>query len=372
MSIKRKVISAVLALAIILSSPFAIPHVSAVSLSAKSAVLICADTGEVLFEKNSRTRLPMASTTKIMTALVALECAELSETVTVSPLAAGIEGSSINLFAGEKIKLETLLYALMLESANDAAAAIAIYVAGSIEAFAEMMNEKAAELGLSDTHFTNPHGLYDESHYTSAYDLALIASHALKNEKFREIVSTYKISAPMTEGGASRLLVNHNKMLRIYDGAIGVKTGFTKKSGRCLVSAAERDGAAYVAVTLSAPDDWNDHKALLDHAFDTYEKLTLADTGELSYISPMVSGTVSFIKCTNTDPVYVYINKDNKNTITKKVELDRFYFAEIKKGDVLGRVIFFCDEKKVAECELVAAFDVPKVSYKKGLFSFFG
>lgn len=342
--------------------------VSALEISAKAAILISADTGEVIFEKNAHERLPMASTTKIMTALIVLENASLNDTVTVSPEAAGTEGSSIYLFKDEKISVGTLLYALMLESANDAAAALAIHVSGSIEAFADMMNEKAASLGLTDTHFTNPHGLYDDEHYTSAYDLACIASYALKNDTFRKIVSTKRASAPMTDESASRLFINHNKLLKIYDGAIGVKTGFTKKSGRCLVSAAERDRMTFVAVTLSAPDDWADHRAMLDLAFSSYERMELAKAGEISALLPVVSGELDFIKYENKNDIYININKDNKN-IETVLELRRFYFGGIKKGDPLGRALFYNGETLVAEAELVAVFDVPKKTYKNPFLS---
>lgn len=351
--------------------PFSFLHVNAADISAKAGVVISADTGNTVYEKNASARLPMASTTKIMTALVALEKSSPDEVVTVAPEAAGIEGSSIYLFAGEKIKMDTLLYALLLESANDAAAAIAIHIAGSIEAFADMMNEKAAELGLTDTHFTNPHGLYDESHYTSAYDLAKLAVKALENEKFREIVSTYKKSVPMEAGGAARLFVNHNKLLRTYEGAIGVKTGYTKKSGRCLVSAAERDGIRFVAVTLSAPDDWRDHAAMLDLAFASYERTLLARSKELSFTLPVIGGELPFVQCTNTDEAYAIVKKGGKN-VTCKIELPRFLFAEIKKGDALGSAIFYNNGKQVAKVPLTASFDVPRVTYKKGFFGIFG
>lgn len=366
---KKRILSIIFSL-LITFALFEPTRVGAIDVSAKAAIVMSADTKEILFSKNASDRLPMASTTKIMTALIALENAKLDETVNVSPMAAGVEGSSVYLFAGEKIKMETLLYALMLESANDAAAAIAIHIAGSIEAFADMMNKKAAELELGDTHFTNPHGLFDEAHYTSALDLAKIACEALENEKFREIVSTYKKSVAMTEGDTSRLFVNHNKMLRIYDGAIGVKTGFTKKSGRCLVSAAERDGMTFVAVTLSAPDDWRDHTALLDFAFENYESVCLAKKGELSYLLPVIGGEIGFVKCENADDVSAYIKKDNKN-ITAKTELDRFYFAEIKKGDILGQVIFYNNGKQIATSPLTASFDVPRIIYKNRLFQLY-
>lgn len=367
---KKRIISLILSLALAICT-FSLLRVSALDLSAKAAAILSADTGEVVYAKNASARLPMASTTKIMTALVALENTSPDEVVIVAPEAAGIEGSSVYLFAGEKIKMETLLYALMLESANDAAAAIAYHIAGGIEAFAGMMNAKARELGLENTHFTNPHGLYDEDHYTSAYDLAKLTVASLENERFKKIVSTYKISAPMEEGGESRLFVNHNRLLRTYDGAIGVKTGYTKKSGRCLVSAAERGGMTFVAVTLSAPDDWRDHAAMLDFAFSAYERTRLAGRGEFSFTLPVIGGELPFVKCENAAEAYAVIKKDNKN-VTYKIELPRFLFAQIKKGDALGRVVFYNGVKEIARLTLTASFDVQRIIYKKLFWGIFG
>ena len=246
-----------------------------ISLSARSAALYDPSSKTFLYTKNADERLPMASTTKIMTALVAIENASLDQSVAVSDEAIGTEGSSLYLKRGEILSMGDLLRGLMLRSANDAAAAIAYEISGSIEAFAEKMNEKAAIIGAESTHFTNPHGLDDTAHYTTAKDLAIIAAEALGNETFLSIVSTSKYIIKNTDGEA-RLLTNHNKLLSLYDGAIGVKTGFTKKSGRCLVGAAERDGTRLISVTINAPDDWNDHQALLDYGFFKLKSIPLA------------------------------------------------------------------------------------------------
>ena len=237
-----------------------------VSVSAKSAALYDPASKSFLYTKNADMQLPMASTTKIMTALVAIENADLDKSVSISDDAIGTEGSSLYLKRGETMTMKDLLMGLMLRSANDAAAAIAYEISGSIEAFAEKMNEKATQIGALNTNFTNPHGLDDPSHYTTAKDLAIITAEALSNKTFLNIVSTKKHIIKNSDGEA-RLLTNHNKLLNLYDGAIGVKTGFTKKSGRCLVGAAERDGTRLISVTINAPDDWNDHKALFDYGF---------------------------------------------------------------------------------------------------------
>ena len=222
----------------------------------------------------------MASTTKIMTALVAIENCPIDKMVTVSPEAVGVEGSSVYLKANEKISMESLLYALLLSSANDAAAAIAYEVAGGIPEFAELMNEKAKSLGLENTHFANPHGLDDAEHYTTARELALIARAALENETFSKIVSTKKKTISIHDGEESRLLVNHNRLLFEYDDVVGVKTGYTKKCGRTLVSAAEKDGVHLIAVTLSDGNDWVDHRAMLDYGYEKIECVTLCKAGD--------------------------------------------------------------------------------------------
>ncbi len=249
------------------------------TVSAEAACLIDARSGAVLFEKNSTARLPMASTTKIMTALVILERLPLDMLVSVAPEAAGVEGSSIYLKAEERISVETLLYGLLLESGNDAAHALAVACAGDIPSFAALMNQKADELGLVGTHFENPHGLTADGHYTTAYELARITAEAMKNETFRTIVRTKKKLAPSTDGELTRVFYNHNKMLRLYDGAVGVKTGYTKTAGRCLVTASETEGRCFIAVTLNDGNDWADHRAMLDFAAAHFDTVEIAPAG---------------------------------------------------------------------------------------------
>ena len=240
----------------------------AVDLSARAAALIDGKSGKVLFEKNKDERLPMASTTKIMTGLLACESKKMKKVVTVSPVASGTEGSSLWLEPGEKQTLENLTYGLMLRSGNDAAVAIAEYLGGSTEAFALMMNERAKKIGVQNTGFQNPNGLDAEGHFTTAYDLALISREAMKNKKFRKIVSTKSKTIPWESSEWDRSLTNHNKMLWRYEGCNGIKTGFTKKSGRCLVTSAKRGKTELICVTLNAPDDWNDHTKMLDYGFE--------------------------------------------------------------------------------------------------------
>ncbi len=341
------------------------------SVSARSAILIEAESGRVLYRKSADTRLPMASTTKIMTAVIALEkCRDLQKQVKVDARAVGVEGSSIYLYEGEMLTMENLIYALLLSSANDAAVAIACEVAGSVEGFADLMNEKAHELGLSDTHFTNPNGLHDDDHYTTARDLANLTAYALKNKTFKEMTSTKKKAIPMLEGEGTRLLVNHNKMLSMYEGAIGVKTGFTKKSGRCLVSAAERDGLTLIAVTLNAPNDWNDHKNLLDFGFKSYEKKHFASAGELCFDVPLISGEETTVKVKNSRDISAFLSREHGD-IKEIVELPRFAFASIKEGEVLGRIVYMLDGREIAEAPLIAEKSVNAKKYKKNIFDIF-
>ncbi len=339
------------------------------SVSAQSAVLIDLDSRAVLFEHNMREQLGMASTTKIMTALIAAEQAHLSALVQIPDEAIGVEGSSIYLEHGEVLTMEELLYALLLQSANDAATAIAIAIAGSVEDFADMMNERAEEMGLLDTHFTNPHGLYDDAHYTTAYDLAVISAHALENETIARICSTYKVTLPITSECQKRVLVNHNKLLKLYRGAVGVKTGFTKKTGRCLVSAATRDGLTLLAVTLNAPDDWRDHMSMLDFAFANFESVTVARAGAFSYSLPVVGGERESVTLTNAKELRMTLPKERGDVKYTVDTLHRFEFAPIFKGAELGRVYCSYDNKFFAESELVCAKDLQKSSDKRSWFA---
>jgi D-alanyl-D-alanine carboxypeptidase (penicillin-binding protein 5/6) len=243
-----------------------------VNTARSSYIAMERDLKRVLYGANIDVKLPMASTTKIMTAILAIEKNDVKKKIKIPKSAVGIEGSSIYLKENEEMTVEDLLYGLMLTSGNDSAAAIAVITAGSVEKFAEMMNARARELGAVNTNFKNPHGLHHAEHYTTAYDLALIAAHALKNPIFQTVVSSEKYVIPDTGGGAgARYLYNKNKMLKMYDGADGVKTGFTKNSGRCLVSSATRGDMRVVAVVLNHSDMWNDSMALLNRSFENYK-----------------------------------------------------------------------------------------------------
>ena len=336
------------------------------SVSAECAVLYEPTSGTVLWEKDAESVRPIASTTKIMTAVVTLENSSLSEVVKIPPQAVGVEGSSVYLREGESLTVGELLYAMMLESANDAAAALAYAVGGNIESFAALMNRKAEELGLSHTHYANPHGLDEEGNYSCALDLARLTAYALENEDFSQIVSTVRHVISYGDRADARLLINHNKLLRLCDGVIGVKTGYTKKSGRCLVSAAERNGVRLICVTLDAPDDWKDHAALYDSGFPLYERVELSLVGEQAFVMPVVGGELEFIRCRNEKALSAVLPSGG-GSLEKKVELRRFYYAPIVRGEVLGSVRYYDGGILVGEVEITASHDV-KQAREESLF----
>ena len=333
------------------------------SVSARAATLYEPETETFVYTKNANERLGMASTTKIMSALIALESIEPDRLIQVDDRAIGIDGSSIYLERGEIMSAEDLIYALMLNSANDAAEALAYEISGNLEGFCAMMNERAEGLGLQDTHFSNPHGLDASEHYSTAHDLAIIAAEALKNPKFKEISST-KIHE-ITSNLKTRVLVNHNKLLKMYDGCIGVKTGYTQMTGRSLVGAAERDDLRLISVTIDAPNDWSDHKRLLDFGFSIVHSLNLIGEHEFSYSLPVLNGKAKSINVQNKDELkYIYMY--NAPTVTKEIRMPRYAPAPISRGDVVGSIVFKCNGKIIASTDIIAVESVEEA--KERLF----
>ena len=287
-----------------------------------------AASGRILYEKNASERSLIASTTKIMTALVVCEQSNLSDRVKIPPEAVGIEGSSMYLQEGEILTVQDLLYGLMLHSGNDAAVALAIYCGGTEADFVTMMNEKAELLGLTDTHFANPNGLDHDGNYSTALDLARLSVYALQNEDFLRTVSCKTV----TVGG--RTLRNHNKLLFTYDGAIGVKTGYTKAAGRILVSAAERDGRRLVAVTIQAPDDWNDHAALLDYGFSCFQRALLVEQGGIVGTVPVVGGTGESVGVRSAADFWYPMGAGE--TCSLRLRLPAFVYAPVEAVEEAG------------------------------------
>lgn len=337
----------------------------AVETSAKSAILFDADYGNVLYEKKADERRPIASTTKIMTAILTLENAELNDIVTVKPEQVGVEGTSLYLKEGEKISVKTLLYGLMLRSGNDAAEVLARHVGGDIDSFVSLMNEKAEKLGMKNTTFKNPHGLPNDEHLSTARDMATLTAYAMKNETFREIVSTKNYTA---EG---KSFTNHNKLLSMSETVDGVKTGYTKAAGRCLVSSAIQDDLRLVAVTLSDPNDWDDHLNLFDFGFNNFHKFKAYARREI----------VSSVSAAGMDlKVPIIIENEFSavmgNEVDAKCEiyLPHFCYPPISKGEKIGEVQILNGDEVIATADLLAGEDVelpPKVSFFDKIKSLF-
>ncbi len=330
--------------------------VNAIEISASKAVLYEPVSGRVLFEKNYDQQSGMASTTKIVTAITAIEHANLSDIVTVSKKAADVEGSSVWLEQGEKQTLENLLYGLMLSSGNDAAIAIAEHISGSTEKFALLMNETAKKAGATNSSFKNPNGLDEEGHFTTALDLAKITSYAMENEKFREIVATKQKTIPWEGHQWDRSLKNHNKMLSLYEGADGVKTGFTKKCGRCLVSSAARGGIRLIAVTLNAPNDWDDHTKMLDMGFSLLQSRNIVRSGKSLSEAVVQNGVQTTVEVCSVKDVFLPVVENDKTEV--KINMASDIKAPIKKGQILGYAEIYLNNKKIAETELAAQNDV--------------
>ncbi len=333
-------------------------------LSAECAAVMCVQTGELLFQKNAHSRHSMASTTKIMTSLIALEQNTPDRIITADSASITVEGTSMGLQAGDKITLKSLVYGMLLLSGNDSANLTAKAVGGSIEKFALLMNKRAGEIGMKNTHFVTPSGLDDEKHYTTAYDMALLGCEAVKNPAFVNICSKKKAVVCFGNPVAEHTLYNHNKLLSYYDGALGIKTGFTRKSGRCLVSCAEKDGVMLVAVTLNAPSDWSDHKKMLDFGFS---QINEKKVGEKSVSVPVTGGEQKSVTASSLETTLC------KESITKHIFIEKFLYAPVKKGSVVGQVRYFSGGKVIETVPLVADSDVkaipaPKKQPKQGIF----
>lgn len=325
------------------------------NVSAQSAVLISADTASVLYEKDAHRQMSMASTTKIMTALLAVEEAERSgdPVVDITEEMVAVEGSSMGLKAGNRISLTGLAAGMLMASGNDAANAAALYLADSQEDFAELMNARAEEAGMTDTHFVTPSGLDDEEHFSTAYDMALLAREALKNSKFAELASSASYQIEFQEPAQKITFSNHNKLLRLYEGCIGVKTGFTKKSGRCLVSAAERDGVTLIAVTLNAPDDWNDHMAMLDYGFSTVKSVSF-DGSSFTAAVPVAGSEQGTVPVCGSGGGSVSVPAEDANEITSRVFLPAFLYAPVRAGDKVGKIQYYLGGTEVYSVPIVA------------------
>ncbi len=319
------------------------------TISARCALVMDAATGTVLFEKNADEKRPMASTTKIMTTLLALEKDVPQQPVVTTKEMVTVEGSGMGLLPGDTVTVEGLCYGMMLASGNDAANTIAIALSGSLPAFANAMNQKASAIGMRNTHFVTPSGLDAENHYSTAYDMALLMQYALKNPNFSAITAASSAAIYYGNPPYRRVLQNHHRLLKEYAGCIGGKTGFTKKAGRCLVTAAQRDGATLICVTLSAPDDWTDHKALLDYGFSQMESVTISSK---PISIAVVGGTRQQVTALSSD-LTISLPKTVASRVTLAYEAPRFIYAPVANQQPVGSVSLYLDEVLLQKTPLV-------------------
>ncbi|MDQ0976101.1 D-alanyl-D-alanine carboxypeptidase (penicillin-binding protein 5/6) [Neobacillus niacini] len=338
---------------------------ASVSVSARGAVLMEQESGRVLFEKDAHTKRRIASITKIMTAILAIESGKMDEIVKVSEQATRAEGSSVYLKPGEKIKLEHLVYGLMLRSGNDTAVAIAEHVGGSLDGFVYLMNQKAREIGMLNTHFSNPHGLDDhEDHYSTAYDMALLTRYAMQNETYQKIAGTKTYKAPNPTENWDRQWKNKNRLLTKYKYTTGGKTGYTKRAKRTLVSTATKGEMSLIAVTLNASDDWNDHIAMYENGFKTYDMAEVLSKGKIDIKTNKVYQKHLYIKKTIVYPA----TNEEMDLFSIKYKLNKpgeDWEDSNHNGEAVGKAQVFLDGKVVKETPIYYQGGPEK---KKGLF----
>lgn len=334
------------------------------SAEARAEILIERATGRVLYEKNADEQLPMASTTKIMTAMLAIERGDPASVVTAGPNAFGVPGTSLYLSLGEQLTLEEMLYGLMLVSGNDAAVAIAEHIGGTTEEFCRMMTERARELGCENTVFLTPHGLPMAGHYTTARDLALITRAAMRLPLFREIVSTQRASLPWQDHGYDRVLSNKNKLLSTYPGALGVKTGYTRAAGRCLVFAAERDGLSLIGVVLNCPDWFTRAEAILDEGFDEWKMAKALSQGETVRFVAVRGGTEAAVRVVAGADAEAPVKKVDWPEVV--LSLPDLLDAGIRAGQQVGTASLIDRGQTLLTVPLIAAEDVPERSFRAG------
>ena len=305
--------------------------------SAKSAYLMETTTGRILYEKNSEQKLPMASTTKIVTAITVLDnCENLDEVVNIKSNSVGIEGTSIYLREGEQLTVRELLYGLMLRSGNDASVALANHIGGSVENFCSMMNKLATDLGLENSNFVNPHGLDTEGHYTTAHDLAVITAYALRNEEFAKIVSTKNIV--IGQGESRRSLANKNRLLGNLDGCIGVKTGFTNDAGRCLVSACDRDGLKLVCVVFNCGPMFEESSEMFELVYKNYKMLEIIPSYNTYDNINVENGTKNFVTTYSRAGFIIPVNKNEEANINVIIDIKPSIEAPVEKDTEVGKV----------------------------------
>ncbi len=350
----------------------------ALDISAKSAILMCVDSGSVIFSKNESEPLPMASTTKIMTSILALENMEAfgNKEIEITDEMVRVEGTSMGLAEGNTINLEALVQGMMMVSGNDAANAAAIAVGGSTEAFVDKMNEKARLIGMQDTVFCTPSGLDKDDHHSTAYDMAVLGAYAMENENFAKIVSQKSMKIHFINPNKYVTMKNHNKLLRLYDGCTGIKTGFTKAAGRCLVSCAQKNGAKLICVTLNAPNDWDDHTKLFNYGFENVTVKTFNDSDYFVDI-PVNGKEVEHVRGKGNTAFDVCVKKGDENKIRREIEFPSVCDLPIERGQILGNVVYYLGDNIIGKNPITATDSVcEKVAKKESVFeiikNFFG
>ncbi|TCO79822.1 D-alanyl-D-alanine carboxypeptidase family protein [Marinisporobacter balticus] len=364
---QRKIYSTMILIVVVLSFNSFICFSETAQISASSAIVMDVKTGRVLYKKNINEKKPMASTTKIMTALLALEKMDLNKIVKIPNNAVGIEGSSIYLKKDEKMKMKDLVYGLMLRSGNDSAVAIATTISGSVENFAQLMNKRSKEIGAKNTNFMNPNGLHHKEHYTTAYDLALITREALLNKNFHKIVKT-KLWVADRDG--YKHFYNKNKILTQYDGGDGVKTGYTKAAGRCLVTSATRNGMQLICVVLNAPNWFNDSYGLLDDAFGKYTAYHAIKKDDVVKRIPIKNGKKIKTCVVSKEDVIVPLTCEEKKQVRTRLNIEESLEAPIKRGQKIGKAKVYLNGNLLYTTDLVTREDIGVKSFKDKVVDF--
>jgi len=361
--VKKSLVSIFLAMLLLIPALPALGDTPELVLPAKGAVLIDGDSGAVLFEQDAHVSLHNASTTKIVTALLILENGDLERSVTVPTDFINAGESSIWLEPGETQTMNDLFYAMLLKSANDAAQMLAYGVSGSEKAFVEKMNEKVAELGLQDTHFANCYGLDNSEHYTSAYDLAMLAREVYAYDFFREVIVTPKYQLPWEIGEYNRVVYNGNDLLGMYEYATGMKNGYTKEAGNCLVSSAEKDGKRLIAVVLHCSDMYNESIKLLEYGFNNFYKHDLCDKAQEIATVTVNNGKKSQVKVMTAEASSILVSKDAYRLPDPVVDLPESIEAPVKEGDVLGTITYSDASGNQTTVDLLAASSVKRHTF---------
>lgn len=350
----------------VVSQPLISAKSNTLDITAKAAIVVNAKTGQVIYSKNANMRLPMASTTKIMTAVLLLENADLEKEITTTKEMVTVEGSSMGLLVGDRVTYHSLLYGMMLPSGNDAATTVAISLSGSLKEFALLMNKKAQTLSMNNTNFVTPSGLDDKYHYSTAEDMAKLSVYAMKNPKFRKVVSTEKIRLEYGNPPYSRMLFGHNKILKNYSGANGIKTGYTSKSGKCLVSSAKRGNHEVIAVTLNDPNTTLNHQKLLDYGFSKLNDTVLKLPEDFKEIE-VISANKSFCNIASEEKV-VSLTATEAEKLNYKVYLEPFVYAPIKKDEKVGRIDFYVGSTFLDSLDIKTLESVEKQKMKETTF----